>query len=149
MSGMRGDDRQPDAMFSYVSAEQRVPNRSRALLVLLLGSQVAACGGGHSPTVPSRQYFRDTETVSGPIDAHGSFCWNFTNARAGAVYASATPRSLRVILATGTCAAPGQILAEADGEVSNIEAPAGVNHVTLSTQSDVATSFSLSLTHWY
>jgi transposase len=26
MSGMRGDDRQPDAMFSYVSAEQRVPH---------------------------------------------------------------------------------------------------------------------------
>src|ERR687892_566575 len=26
MAGMRGDDRQPDAMFSYVSAEQRVPN---------------------------------------------------------------------------------------------------------------------------
>jgi transposase len=25
MSGIRGDDRQPDAMFSYVSAEQRVP----------------------------------------------------------------------------------------------------------------------------
>jgi len=25
MSGMRGDDRQPDGMFSYVSAEQRVP----------------------------------------------------------------------------------------------------------------------------
>ena len=25
MSGMRGDDRQPDAMFSYVSAEERVP----------------------------------------------------------------------------------------------------------------------------
>lgn len=25
MTGMRGDDRQPDAMFSYVSAEQRVP----------------------------------------------------------------------------------------------------------------------------
>ena len=25
MSGMRGDDRQPDAMFSYVSAEQRGP----------------------------------------------------------------------------------------------------------------------------
>jgi transposase len=25
MSGMRGDDHQPDAMFSYVSAEQRVP----------------------------------------------------------------------------------------------------------------------------
>jgi transposase len=25
MGGMRGDDRQPDAMFSYVSAEQRVP----------------------------------------------------------------------------------------------------------------------------
>jgi transposase len=26
MAGMRGDDRQPDAMFSYVSAEQRVPS---------------------------------------------------------------------------------------------------------------------------
>ena len=25
MARMRGDDRQPDAMFSYVSAEQRVP----------------------------------------------------------------------------------------------------------------------------
>ena len=25
MSGMRGDGREPDAMFSYVSAEQRVP----------------------------------------------------------------------------------------------------------------------------
>ena len=25
MAPMRGDDRQPDAMFSYVSAEQRVP----------------------------------------------------------------------------------------------------------------------------
>src|SRR5215210_1478201 len=25
MSGMRGDDREPDTMFSYVSAEQRVP----------------------------------------------------------------------------------------------------------------------------
>jgi hypothetical protein len=25
MAGMRGDDRQPDSMFSYVSAEQRVP----------------------------------------------------------------------------------------------------------------------------
>ncbi len=25
MRGMRGDDRQPDGMFSYVSAEQRVP----------------------------------------------------------------------------------------------------------------------------
>ena len=29
MSGMRGDDRQPDAMFSYVSAEQRVPQDHR------------------------------------------------------------------------------------------------------------------------
>jgi transposase len=25
MAAMRGDDREPDAMFSYVSAEQRVP----------------------------------------------------------------------------------------------------------------------------
>ena len=25
MTGMRGDDRRPDSMFSYVSAEQRVP----------------------------------------------------------------------------------------------------------------------------
>ncbi len=26
MGGMRGDDRQPDSMFSYVSPEQRVPS---------------------------------------------------------------------------------------------------------------------------
>ena len=37
MSGMRGDDRQPDAMFSYVSAEQRVPQDHplRAIRVLV------------------------------------------------------------------------------------------------------------------
>ena len=37
MSGMRGDDRQPDAMFSYVSAEQRVPKEQplRAIRALV------------------------------------------------------------------------------------------------------------------
>ena len=37
MSGMRGDDRRPDAMFSYVSAEQRVPQDHplRAILAVV------------------------------------------------------------------------------------------------------------------
>ena len=28
MAGMRGDDRQPDSMFSYVSTQRRVPTRA-------------------------------------------------------------------------------------------------------------------------
>ena len=37
MAPMRGDDRQPDAMFSYVSAEQRVPadHQLRAIRALV------------------------------------------------------------------------------------------------------------------
>jgi transposase len=37
VAGMRGDDREPDAMFSYVSAEQRVPTDRplRAIRVLV------------------------------------------------------------------------------------------------------------------
>ena len=124
--------------------------RPRVLLVLLLTFKVAACGGGESPAAPTPQYARGTETLSGPpIAAHSSLCTNFNNARAGAVYAAVIPPSIRVILAAGTCSAPGQILAEKDGEVSNVEAPAGSNHITLSNQSDVAMSFSLSVTHWF
>src|SRR5918912_106459 len=40
MSVMRGDDRQPDAMFSYVSAEQRVPKEHPLRAIRALVDQV-------------------------------------------------------------------------------------------------------------
>ena len=40
MPGMRGDDRQPDAMFSYVSAEQRVPKEHPLRAIRTLGDGV-------------------------------------------------------------------------------------------------------------
>jgi len=125
-------------------------NRSRALLLFLLTFTVAACGGGESPVAPTPQYARGTSTLSGPpIAARSSICTTFNNARAGAVSAGVSPPSLRVTVAAGTCSAPGQILGEKDGEVANAEAPAGPNHVTLSNQSDVAVSWSLTITHWF
>ena len=124
-------------------------NQSRVLLVLLLIFKAAACGNSESPATPTPQSARGTSTLSGPIAARSSFCRGFNNARAGAVSASVLPRSLRVILVAGSCDAPGQTLAEGDGDVVNVEAPAGSNHVRLSNQSDVALSFSLTITHWF
>jgi len=115
------------------------------MLLVTCGS--TACGGGEGPT-PTPQAVRASDTLSGPIAANSTSCWDFTSARAGAVSAGVTPASLRVILAAGSCSAPGQTLAEKDGEVSNIDTPAGVNHVSLSNQG-VATSFTLTLTYWH
>jgi len=121
---------------------------SRAFLILSLTLASTACGGGESPAAPTPQAVRASDTLSGPIAANSTSCWGFTSARAGAVSAGVTPASIRVILAAGSCSAPGQTLAEKDGEVSNIETPAGMNHVTLSNQG-VTTSFTLTLTYWH
>ena len=48
LTGMRGDERGQDGMFSYVSLEQRVPQDHplRAVRKLTDGSQTAGCGVG-------------------------------------------------------------------------------------------------------
>lgn len=77
-------------------------------------------------------------TISGPpIAAHSNACWPVNNAKAGPVSPDVTPRSIHLTLGAGTCSAPAQTLAESDGELVNVNAPAGSIHVTLSNPSDV------------
>jgi hypothetical protein len=73
----------------------------------------------------------------------------FSNAKAGPVSADVSPRSIHVVLGAGTCSAPGAILAERDGEVVEVDAPAGSNHVTLVNLSDSPVPYTLRVTHWY
>lgn len=67
MAGMRGDDRQPDAMFSYVSAEQRVPpdhplRAIRALVEDVLRDMSRECDGLYArvgrPSIPPERLLR-------------------------------------------------------------------------------------------
>src|ERR687898_248229 len=67
MSSMRGDDRQPDAMFSYVSAEQRVPQDHplraiRALVDEVLGEMSGEFDGLYArvgrPSIPPERLLR-------------------------------------------------------------------------------------------
>ena len=123
-------------------------SHARVSLVIFVALAVPACGT-ESPAVPTTPHARGTETLSGPISAHSSFCRDFNNARSGPVSADVVPPSFHLLLGAGTCSAPGPILAEKDGEVANVEAPAGSNHVTVSNRSDLDTSFTLRITHWY
>jgi transposase len=67
MAGMRGDDRQPDAMFSYVSAEQRVPQDHplraiRALVDAVLRDMSSEFDGLYArvgrPSIPPERLLR-------------------------------------------------------------------------------------------
>ena len=118
--------------------------------MLLATLAVAGCGA-KSPSAPQPPYAaRGTETLSGPpLPARSSFCHSFNNAKAGAVSADITPRSIHLVVGAGPCSAPGQMLAENDGEVANVEAPAGANHVTMANRADVDTAWTLRITHWY
>jgi transposase len=67
MAGMRGDDRQPDAMFSYVSAEQRVPRDHplraiRALVDDVRRDMSRECDGLYArvgrPSIPPERLLR-------------------------------------------------------------------------------------------
>lgn len=123
--------------------------RARTCLVVFVVAVGSACGSG-SPSEPTRPYTRGTETLSGPnLAAHSSFCKDFDNAKAGPVSVDVTPPSIHLILGTGTCKAPGQILAAKDGEVTNVDAPEGSNHVTLSNRSNTDTPFTLRIIRWY
>ena len=67
MTRMRGDDRQPDAMFSYISAEQRVPathplRAIRALVDGVLAEMSQEFDGLYSrigrPSIPPERLLR-------------------------------------------------------------------------------------------
>jgi transposase len=67
MADMRGDDREPDAMFSYVSAEQRVPKEHplraiRALVDEVLRDMSRECDGLYArvgrPSIPPERLLR-------------------------------------------------------------------------------------------
>jgi hypothetical protein len=100
--------------------------------------------------MPTRAYALGTDTLSGSnIAAHSSFCKDFNNGKAGAVGADVTPPSIHLVLSSGTCSAPNQMLAENDREVANVNAPAGWNHVKASNSSDSDTAFTLRITYWH
>jgi hypothetical protein len=80
---------------------------------------------------------------------HSTACWEFDNAKAGAVSAEVTPRSIHLILGAGKCAAPGQLLAEKDGELANVTAPLGWIHVTLVNQSDAEAPYTLRVAYFH
>ena len=123
-------------------------SRIRASLVLLVTLGLPACGG-ESSSGPMPSYVRWTETLSATnLAAPFTYCKDFTNAKAGNVSADVTPPSIHLVLGAGTCSTPGQILAEKDGVVS-VDMPAGSNHITLSSRSDLDTAFTLSLTYWH
>jgi hypothetical protein len=109
---------------------------------------VAGCGAGADPA-PTPTYVRGTSTASATnFRANTNSCVAFNNARAGEVSAYVTPPWIHLQLGVGTCAAPGQVLAERDGDVT-VDAPAGWNHLTLSNRSGSDTNYTLTLTHWH
>jgi len=57
MARMRGDDRQPDAMFSYVSAEQRVPHDHPLRAIRALVDEVLALAGSGALHPPEPRVF--------------------------------------------------------------------------------------------
>jgi hypothetical protein len=124
-------------------------SQARSSFVLLAALTASACGG-ERPSVPTTPTIQGTDTMSGPaIVARSTSCWDFNNAKAGPVSADVTPRTIHLSLTVGKCNAPGQMLAERDAEVVNVNAPAGWNHVTLSNGSDVDVAYTLRITYWH
>jgi hypothetical protein len=127
----------------------RYGKQARASLVLFTALGVQACGG-ESPSSPTASYSQTTVVVSGSgFGGSATVCQEFNNAKAGAVTVFVTPPSIHLVLRTGTCNAPGQILSERDTELVNVNAPAGSNHVRLSNPSGLDTAYTLRLTYWH
>jgi hypothetical protein len=100
------------------------------VLVAALGVQ--ACGA-QNPSSPAPSYSQTTALVTSTgFGGASTACQEFNNAKAGPVSVFVTPPSIHLVLRAGTCNAPGQIVAEMDTELVNVNAPAGSNHVRLS-----------------
>ena len=122
---------------------------ARDLISLLLLSATLACGGGSGTSAPTPVHIRGTSTGSATgFQAHSTACVEFQNARAGEVSAYVTPDYIVVALVTGSCATPGDVVAEKAGNVT-ADAPAGANHIRLTNTTDDTITYTFSLTHWY
>ena len=86
MAPMRGDDRQPDAMFSYVSAEQRVPadhplRAIRALIDDVLRDMSREFDGLYArvgrPSIPPERLLM--EQLDYNLLSDGSSAWTWTS----------------------------------------------------------------------
>jgi hypothetical protein len=122
----------------------------RGCLTLFIAFGTPACGS-QSPSSPTGVYSQTTQIVQstgfgGAVEA----CQEFNNSRAGAVTVFVTPPSIHLVLRVGTCNAPGQIVAEKDTELVNVNAPAGSNHVRLTNPNPGGpdTPYMLRLTYW-
>jgi hypothetical protein len=111
---------------------------------------VPACGS-KGPSTPTSSPSQTTHVISSTgFGGAATACIDFVNAQAGAVSAFVTPPSIHLVLRAGTCNAPGQILAEKDTQLVNVNAPAGSNHLRLSNPnpSGPYTPYMLRLTYW-
>jgi len=111
---------------------------------------ISACGG-ESPSTPTPAYSQTTHIVTSTgFGGAATACEAFNNAKAGTVTVFVTPPSIHLVLRSGTCNAPGQILAEKDSELVNVNAPAGSNHVRLTNPnpSGPDTEYLIRLTYW-
>ena len=126
-------------------------NWSQAFLMFLLTLGSTACGGGESPVQPTPQSVRGTDNLSGPpVPAQSATCWDYTNAQRGGVSVTATPSNLHVFVGPGSCSAPqGGALADGEGELSNVDVPAGRFFVVLRNNTDGPLGFTLSVTYWH
>jgi len=122
----------------------------RASLVFFAAGVVPACGSA-SPSTPTPSYSQTSTVITGSgFGGSPTACIDFNNAKAGTVTVFVTPPSIHLVLRAGTCNAPGQIVAEKDAELVNVNAPAGANHVRLSNPnpSGPDTPYTLRLTYW-
>src|SRR3954464_7874520 len=122
----------------------------RASLVFLAALVIPACGA-ESPSTPTPSFSQTTHIVTSTgFGGAATACEGFNNAKAGPVTVFVTPPSIHLVLRTGTCNAPGQILAEKDTELVNVNAPAGTNNVRFANPnpSGPDTEYMLRLTYW-
>ena len=128
----------------------RNATHSGAAVLLFAALCFSACESSETPAAPTNPSARGTDSLSGSnLAAQSSFCQGFNNAKAGPVSADITPPFLHLVVRAGPCSAPGQILGEQDGEVANVNAPAGPNQVTVSNRSETNTAYTLRINYWH
>ena len=112
--------------------------------LLLVPFVRTACGGSEPPTQPSLRTFTFESIREGPLDAHRSFCVDFSPDASGPAYAHAGFTG-PIELGAGTCAGTRNVVARSEtGEVTATLA-AGDNFVRMENPNDSGTRFRLVL----